>query len=49
MRNRHPLHDDKDIIVTWLIGAVFIFCLAIFFAMFINSYVDAAYTVSGWL
>lgn len=48
---KHPKHplDDNSFIATWLIGAIAIFCLAIFFALFINSYVNAAYTVSGWL
>lgn len=48
-RSKHPFQQDNDFIVTWIIGAIFIFCLAIFFAIFINSYVEAAYTVSGWL
>lgn len=47
-RPKHPL-DDNSFIATWIIGAVAIFGIAIFFALFINSYVNAAYDVSRWL
>lgn len=46
---RRPLGDDDFIIVRVVVGLLILLAFLIFFSLFINQYVQAAYNASQWV